>query len=182
MTEDAGRDDPGHDPEQLVMPLDAETHPNRDEEDEGPYFGSLEGFVAGYLAPTICRKPIRRSWCPRWWAHPEAVLRLMALWQAWEAFRVEGGVGLSSWWVYHADHHLAFLFDPEMGPFAGCRDEHQDLAGLDCEPVPTDLAPALGPATAGHPTTDAPGAYARSEEDPWDSNGGVEPTASAGHG
>ncbi|HVX23327.1 MAG TPA: DUF4913 domain-containing protein [Acidimicrobiales bacterium] len=175
---------------QLTMPLDTEPGPapevetvdGEDDEEPGPYFGSLEGFVAGYLAQTLCRKPIRRAWCPRWWAHPEAVLRLMALWQAWEAFRVEGGTGLSSWWVYHADHHLAFLFDPETGPFAGCRDEHQDLAGLDCEPMPDDLAVALAEASNGGPPADTPEAYASGEEDgTWDSTA-VATTSSAGHG
>jgi hypothetical protein len=117
------------------------------ETDDGPEpkFSCLEAFVTGYLAPALARKATsRRTWCPTWWAHPEAVLRLWAVWQAWEAFYAQGGVGPSSWWVYHLDHHLARLFDAEIGPFSLCRDGHSEAAQpLPCEPAPPDVGPIV---------------------------------------
>ncbi|MGH9090846.1 MAG: DUF4913 domain-containing protein [Acidimicrobiales bacterium] len=115
-------------------------------------FASLEAFVAGYLSPLLARKATpRRVWCSKWWAHPEAVLRLWSLWQAWEVFFAEGGAGPSSWWVYHLDHHLMVLFDGEAGPFALCRDGHTNAA----QPLPTDPAPAgAGPIIVGERSKD----------------------------
>jgi hypothetical protein len=84
-------------------------------------FVDVEDFVAHYLSPVVQRKiGPGVTWCPKWWKHPEAVSRLWALWRAFEMFRVQGGSGMSSWWVHHADAHLSALLD-ERGPFADCR-------------------------------------------------------------
>lgn len=63
-------------------------------------------------------------WCPQWQRHPEAVARVTALWLAWEEMGVSGDSGLSSWWLDHADRHLARLMDGEHGPFGNCSPEH----------------------------------------------------------
>ena len=46
--------------------------------------------MTGYFLPMF-RRPLGGEfrWCPQWWAHPEAVSRLTALWRSWEAFRLE---------------------------------------------------------------------------------------------
>ena len=67
------------------------------------------------------------TWCASWWAHPEAVLRLTALWRAWEALRLEPATGMSNWWTLHFDPHMRLLLDAERGPFACCtRGQHQE--------------------------------------------------------
>ena len=59
-------------------------------------------------------------WCASWWAHPAAVLRLSALWRAWEALRLEPATGMSNWWTLHFDPHMRVLLDADRGPFASC--------------------------------------------------------------
>jgi hypothetical protein len=113
-----------------------------DDEPEAPadVYDSVDAFVEGYLAPLLAR-PSARCWCPQWWAHQEAVSRLRGLWRAWETLQRDDGVGLSNWWVYHADPHLRILFDPS-GPFGACRDGHTDkLQPLTTVPVPDERKP-----------------------------------------
>lgn len=63
-------------------------------------------------------------WCPRWWVHPEAVERLRIAYKGYlKSLRLEkegDGLALSSWWVYHWDHHARIIFDPRHGPFRWC--------------------------------------------------------------
>lgn len=100
-------------------------------------FVDLEDFMVHFFLLVIERKlGPSRVWCPRWWAHPEAVNRLWALWRSYEAFRAQGGSALTSWWVYHVDSQLPQLLD-EHGPFARCRKGHErGLRPLGHEPVP----------------------------------------------
>jgi hypothetical protein len=118
------------------------THPEWDGDandlDEGTadVYPFLQEFVERHLAPLLAR-PSARCWCACWWAHPEAVDRLRALWRAWEVLQRDD-VGLSSWWVYHLDPHLRVLFD-QSGPFAACRDGHTEkLQPLPTVPVPPE--------------------------------------------
>lgn len=94
-----------------------------------PRFGHVEEFVSEFLSIAIQRKQnsLRSVWCPKWWAHPEAVLRLTALHDAFEALRLQGGTGMSIWWVGHADPQLAVLFNRENGPFMFCVGGHTDV-------------------------------------------------------
>lgn len=84
-------------------------------------YGSVVQFVENYLAEVYRRKVADNgvAWCPEWWRHTEAVARLEALWQSWELYRLNGELGLSLWFLDHADSHMDMLFDPK-GPFAGC--------------------------------------------------------------
>jgi Domain of unknown function (DUF4913) len=93
-----------------------------------PRFSSVEDFVADYLSlVSEVRLGGPLVWCANWWAHPEAVLRLTALWRAWEALRLVPAMGMSNWWTLHYDPHMKVLLDAERGPFAPCtRGQHQD--------------------------------------------------------
>lgn len=99
--------------------------------DSGNIYPTVGAWVTDWLAPTIRRPTSGRCWCPSWWAHPEAVWRLSALWQAWETLMAEGDTGPSSWWLQHADPHFRVLL-ATSGPFAACRSGHSD----DLAPLP----------------------------------------------
>jgi hypothetical protein len=103
-------------------------------------YGSLVQFVENYLSLLYRRQVTDTTdtvWCRAWWMHQEAVIRLNALWRAWEHYRRYPGTGLSTWFIEHADLQMAVLFDPR-GPFRYCsaRQGHKDLLGpLTVEPV-----------------------------------------------
>ncbi|MEU4782462.1 DUF4913 domain-containing protein [Micromonospora sp. NPDC023633] len=90
-----------------------------------PAYRNVEAFVGDYLAHVVERRLATGptsgvNWCPRWWAHPEAISRLYALWRAWEMLRVsDPQTGMSIWWRDHLDPHLAALA-AEYGPFSRC--------------------------------------------------------------
>jgi hypothetical protein len=91
-----------------------------------PHFSSVEDFVTDYLSlVSEVRTGGPLVWCASWWAHPEAVARLTALWRAWEALRLEPATGMSNWWTLHFDPHIRVLLDAERGPFASCSRGHQ---------------------------------------------------------
>jgi hypothetical protein len=105
-----------------------------------PAYPNSATWVARWLCPNLERE-IKRTfeWCPQWWDHPEAVQRLEALWRAWEILRLNGGTGMSTWWVDHADHHLSLLCNPDIGPFGHCHTTHgRDIAPLRATEPPDD--------------------------------------------
>ena len=112
------------------------------------YYGSVDEFVREKLRYTYIRKvgpsaPYR--WAGDWWRYPEAMGRLDALWRAWEALRLEGQVGMSSWWRDHADHHMRMLMAPD-GPFTNSRDTNETAAAWTKAPGGTaDERPLIGP-------------------------------------
>lgn len=83
------------------------------------YYGSVDEFVREYLRQVYRRAINGRSrvWAARWWEYDEAVIRLEALWRAWEHLRLDAATGMSVWFRDHADPHMAALMDPD-GPFA----------------------------------------------------------------
>jgi hypothetical protein len=91
------------------------------------HFPTLPAFVAHFV--TWYRREVFDSheltWCPQWWRHPEAVVRLEATWRSFEALRQDPATGISVWLRDHADVHMAQLMSP-AGPFRGChaRDGH----------------------------------------------------------
>jgi hypothetical protein len=106
-------------------------------------FGSLEEFVAVYLLPLYRRGVSGQgtTWCAEWWRHPEAWVRLDALWRSWEYLRLDPATGMSVWLRDHADPHMAVLLSAD-GPFRGCKpQEHarRPLAPLPTTPIPTDV-------------------------------------------
>lgn len=115
MSEDWGSDD--WTPEDPITPEPAQVT-----EPESPalHYGSTDEFVREYLR-YVYRRAINgrsRIWAAAWWQYDEAVIRLEALWRAWEHLRLDPATGMSIWWRDHADHHMPILMDPD-GPFAG---------------------------------------------------------------
>ena len=107
-----------------------------------PVYRNVEAFVREYLTHVVERRIASGpdsglNWCPRWWAHPEAISRLYALWRAWETLRVsDPQTGMSIWWRDHLDPHLAAL-TAEYGPFNRCGpNKHTEP-----RPLPVELAP-----------------------------------------
>ncbi|ASU79156.1 hypothetical protein CDG81_13635 [Actinopolyspora erythraea] len=49
--------------------------------------------------------------------------------------RIDSPAAMNSWWLQHADPHLALLTNMERSPFAECITDHRDL-----EPLPVELA------------------------------------------
>ncbi len=73
------------------------------------------------------------TWCPEWYRHAEAVMRLTAMWEEWERAREEGTT--SHWWLDHCDPHLAVLMSRDNGPFMACTErEHRPLGPLPLGP------------------------------------------------
>jgi hypothetical protein len=129
-------------------------HGTGDGEEPPPFFyPDLISFYTQHLAPIIRRRDGGgRGWCPQWWRHPEAVARLTALWHAWEALRLEPGVGMSSWWTYHFDPCYGVLADTERGPFQACDRHHSDkLRPLPHDPLPPEWAAAWSEETTWTP-------------------------------
>jgi hypothetical protein len=98
----------------------SKTHPHHAEDPRE--FRTLDAFVRDFLAVVYARQVTdqhSRAWCPQWWQHSEAFVRLDALWHAYEYMRRDERTGLDVWWIHHADPHMARLFDPQ-GPFKYC--------------------------------------------------------------
>ena len=121
---------------------------------EQPYYGSVDEFVREYLRHVYRRAINGRSriWAARWWEYDEAVIRLEALWRAWEFLRLDPSIGMSVWWRDHADPHMAVLMDPD-GPFAAAdanAEENQSRKGqpLPYQAPPEGLFPDVRPTTS----------------------------------
>jgi hypothetical protein len=103
-----------------------------------PVFGSTEEWVTCHFIP-IYRRPLggEYRWCAEWWRHAEAITRLTALWHAWEAMRLQPGIGMAGWLRDHLDHQLPALLG-RTGPFAMCsEDEHIDPRAAITRPAPS---------------------------------------------
>lgn len=85
-----------------------------------PAYSSLPEFVSNFLLPTWIHQTQQGCWCIKWWEHPEAVVRLEALWHAFEAMRQVPGESLSSWFLFHRDPHMHALTTRETSPFFKC--------------------------------------------------------------
>ncbi|MFJ1456130.1 DUF4913 domain-containing protein [Nocardia wallacei] len=89
-------------------------------------YADVVEFVENYLS-LIYRRQVTdltdTVWCPEWWKHAEAVVRLQALWRAWEHLRQDETTGMSVWFLDHADPHMNKLLDPR-GPFKFCSVRH----------------------------------------------------------
>ena len=93
----------------------------REEPAELLYSNPLEFFV-NVLGPSYVREVNGGSefvWCPQWYKHVEGLSRVETIWRAWEHLRAEGALGLSTWWLNHADPHMRVLMAPN-GPFKKC--------------------------------------------------------------
>lgn len=109
----------------------------RGEEPAQLKYANLVDFVEQHLLP-LYRRDVR-TWCPQWWKHAEAAVRLDALWMSWEQLRREAGTGSSTWLRDHLDHHMTVLTSDD-GPLKGCTPDsgHTDRV---IPVLPTNLAP-----------------------------------------
>ncbi|MHB2030018.1 DUF4913 domain-containing protein [Actinotignum timonense] len=86
-----------------------------------PMYADEFEFFEKWLAPNY-RRSINTgcTWCPLWWDHPEARVRMRAMWEAWEIYRFEKPVGgLAAWFTDVADPMMRVLLDPNH-VFKGC--------------------------------------------------------------
>ena len=107
------------------------------------FYPDVAAFVAGFLAPTFAREwhdqDTERRWCSHWWLHTEAIVRLEALWKAWETLRLDPGTGASTWLLHHADPAMAALTSP-TGTFRRCKpDQRKAYDALPTDPPPPGL-------------------------------------------
>ena len=104
-----------------------------------PLHADVETWVEHVYVKTFIRpySQNERRWCARWWAHPEAIVRLTALWETWEAARAaEDPHPMADWLWRYLDTLNAVLLGPE-GPFASCSpDKHVEQPPMHTEPAP----------------------------------------------
>jgi len=104
-----------------------------------PRFPDLESWVHEFFVLTFGRNDERARWCARWWDHPEAVMRLDALWRTWEVASLDPVRGIADWISAYLDPNLAILLGPG-GPFASCTAErHEPAPVLAVSPPPDDF-------------------------------------------
>lgn len=82
-------------------------------------FTSLPSFVEDFLLQVCLQHPVEK-WCSKWWDHEEAVLRLEALWDAFEAMRTDPGTGTATWIRDFLDPTIASLTSEVTSPFRQC--------------------------------------------------------------
>jgi hypothetical protein len=107
------------------------------------YYGSVDEFVREYLRHVYRRRVgpnTSAKWASEWWRHPEAIVRLEALWRAWEHLRLEPTTGMSVWLRDHADYHMGVLLSPD-GPFKKADDANRDGEPLPYTPPPAGMFP-----------------------------------------
>ena len=62
-------------------------------------YSSAVEFFAELLAQSYVREVnegAAYAWCPEWYKHPEALIRMEAIWRAWEHLRLEPSLGVST--------------------------------------------------------------------------------------
>ncbi|RMI30701.1 DUF4913 domain-containing protein [Nocardia stercoris] len=112
-------------------------------DDIEPY-GSVAEFVEEYICK-VYRRQVTDSvdvvWCPEWWRHAEAGARMLGLWESWYFKRNQGAVGISEWFIDHADPQMRILFSPK-GPFRFCSVRNGHSNYLTEHPLPMLRPPA----------------------------------------
>lgn len=144
-----------------LNPPEPEPTPD-DDPDDGPglYYSSVDEFVREFVCPVFRRgvgEGMRSDhrWSARWWESAEAIIRLEAMWRAWEHLRLDPATGMSVWLRDHADHHLGVLMSPS-GPWGRSKDTARADEPLPYEPPPTGLFAEVGTATPPAPPAPRP--------------------------
>jgi len=132
-------DDLEHTAADLQAAQASQTLPDAAASEAGPPFAcaSLPEFVEAVIAPLYARHGTSSGgWCPSWWEHQEARVRLHAVWRAWESLRLDPSLGIARWLRDIADPQIDRLRDPDRGPFAACGDRHLQPPDLPLTPAP----------------------------------------------
>ena len=82
-------------------------------------YQNVHDWVEQWFAIHYARSVTGVGWCARWFDHPEALLRLTALWRSWEHARRDDSKGIAVWLTSIADPLVRELFDP-AGTFRYC--------------------------------------------------------------
>ena len=105
-----------------------------DVEDEPiePLCEDVETWVEHVYAVVYVRKVGQvQRWCPQWWAHAEAIVRLTALWRTWEAARASDEDSAMADWLRTYFDALNPVLLADDGPFASCSaDAHREQRPL----------------------------------------------------
>lgn len=117
--------------------VDIEDHTEKNQEQQSPLFSNVYEFVDKLILPLYgLPKTLKPNWSDKWWAHPEAVIRLEALWLRFEALRREEPVTFMETFLrIHADYHMDRLMYPQ-GVFSQCRKEDVPASPLPSSPIP----------------------------------------------
>lgn len=117
-------------------------------------FPTLDAWVGGWFTPTFGRRLGATRWCATWWRHPEAVVRLEALWRTWEVLRLDPAFGMATWLREHLDPQRGVLFGDD-GPFQACDGDaaHHPPPPLPAQPAPPDWTTAVGTQLRDHAPT-----------------------------
>lgn len=103
-----------------------------------PQYASVYEFVDAIILPFYGTTEARINsvnWSARWWAHPEAVTRLHALWMRYETLREsEPATFLETFFRVHADYHMSVLMK-DSGVFADCRTDDMPTVPLRAERI-----------------------------------------------
>lgn len=131
-----------------------------------PAFTNLQDWMTHWLARTIdyrigdAASP-GACWCEQWWDHPQATVRLLGVWRAWEAARPSGQ--MDAWWRNAFEPAWRTLTDSN-GPFRDCHPARDGRAAkhrpperpsLPMQPMPAHIAASL-PGLPAPPTAPAP--------------------------
>ena len=95
-----------------------------------PLYDAVEPWVDEWFAPTFGPRLGFDQWCPQWWEHAEAVVRLEALWRAWELLRLDPALGMATW--------LRDYLEPQWDVLIAATSPLQG-----CEPASHDFSPQL---------------------------------------
>ena len=104
---------------------------------------AIPAVVVVMLLNALCTQvlaPRAEPILAEWWRNTEALLRLEALWRAWEHLRLDPATGMSDWLRDHADPQLAALMDRE-GPFMYSTDHNNPGEPLPYTAPPPGLFP-----------------------------------------
>lgn len=101
-----------------------------DEEEQS----DLDTWVHDYFR-TIFWRPVggESRWCSQWRQHPEAIVRLDALWRSWKALRGDQALGMSTWLIQFLDPQLNALLSAR-GTFARCTTRRHEVVGGATDP------------------------------------------------
>lgn len=105
-------------------------------------YGNVAEFVRDYLRHLHMTgvDGVEVKWAARFWDYRIALIRLDALWRAWEEMRLDPGTGTSAWLRDHFDHHMPILLS-KTGPFRYAPETPENRAD-DGDPLPWTAPPS----------------------------------------